>query len=85
MKVLFQKDYGDFSNYFLASNCEDVDVDNLSDEERFSFITSLQSPVLELTHNHGTENNIEFKHFNGNEDGRQGERMIGDKRICKIY
>jgi len=77
MKVLFQKDYGDFSNYFLASNCDDVDVDNLSDEEIFSFITSLPSPVLELTHNHGTENDSEFKHFNGNEDGRQGFGHIG--------
>eukprot|EP01082_Thalassiosira_pseudonana_P007565 g6544.t1 g6544 contig23:710874-711242(+) len=34
-------------------------------------------PVLELTHNHGTENDNDFKNFNGNKNGRQGFRHIG--------
>lgn len=34
-------------------------------------------PVLELTHNHGTESQEDFQHFNGNEDGRQGFGHIG--------
>jgi len=37
----------------------------------------LFGPVLELTHNHGTENDEEFKYYNGNEDGRQGFGHIG--------
>jgi len=34
-------------------------------------------PVLELTHNHGTEKDPEFSHFTGNEDGRKGFGHIG--------
>ena len=40
-------------------------------------VSSLFGPVLELTHNHGTEGDDNFKHFNGNEDGRQGFGHIG--------
>ena len=34
-------------------------------------------PCLELTHNHGTETDETFVHFNGNEDGRKGFGHIG--------
>jgi len=34
-------------------------------------------PVLELTHNHGTESDTDFAHFTGNEDGRKGFGHIG--------
>jgi lactoylglutathione lyase len=34
-------------------------------------------PVLELTHNHGTENDDNFKHCNGNEEGKKGFGHIG--------
>jgi lactoylglutathione lyase len=30
------------------------------------------APVLELTHNHGTENDDDFKHINGNEQDEPG-------------
>jgi lactoylglutathione lyase len=80
MKVVRAKNYGDFSNYFLASasNAEDgVDYDGLSDEEAKAKLGSMFGPVLELTHNHGTENDDDFKHYNGNEEGRQGFGHIG--------
>uniref|UniRef100_A0A7S2X8H4 Lactoylglutathione lyase n=1 Tax=Lotharella oceanica TaxID=641309 RepID=A0A7S2X8H4_9EUKA len=34
-------------------------------------------PVLELTHNHGTEDDESFNHFTGNEDGRKGFGHVG--------
>ena len=33
--------------------------------------------MLELTHNHGTENDPDFKHKNGNEQGKRGFGHIG--------
>mmetsp|Transcript_38070 Transcript_38070/g.88580 ORF Transcript_38070/g.88580 Transcript_38070/m.88580 type:complete len:115 (+) Transcript_38070:910-1254(+) len=33
--------------------------------------------VLELTHNHGTENDDDYKLFNGNEDNRKGFGHVG--------
>ena len=67
MKVLIQRDFSDFSLFFLASSNVDESVDY---KHQFN-------PVLELTHNHGTEKDDEFKHFNGNEEGRQGFGHIG--------
>lgn len=68
MKVVAQKDLDTFSLYFLASNCDEVDDDILAKR---------LGPVLELTHNHGTENDSDFKHYNGNEEGKQGFGHIG--------
>uniref|UniRef100_A0A7S2P6B8 Lactoylglutathione lyase n=1 Tax=Bigelowiella natans TaxID=227086 RepID=A0A7S2P6B8_BIGNA len=34
-------------------------------------------PVLELTHNHGTEKDPEFKHNTGNEEGKKGFGHVG--------
>lgn len=67
MKVLTERHFDDFSLYFLGSS-------NVSDEQEVK--TAFQ-PVLELTHNHGSENDEDFKHYNGNEDGRQGFGHIG--------
>lgn len=80
MTVVRSKNYGDFSNYFLASssNVEDeFDYAALSDEEAKANMTDMFGPVLELTHNHGTEKDDDFKHHTGNEDGRQGFGHIG--------
>ena len=78
MKVVRAKDYGDFSNYFLASSANvdpSVDYSSLDDAEAKAKLSMLFGPVLELTHNHGTEKDV--KHFNGNEEGRQGFGHIG--------
>lgn len=78
MKVVRSKDYGDFSNYFLASNVvDDTDFSQLSDAEAKEKMSMMFGPVLELTHNHGTEKDPEFKHYNGNEEGRNGFGHIG--------
>lgn len=60
MTLLSQGNYGSFSLYFLGSVPEGA--------------TSLPPgrPVLELTHNHGTEDDASFAYFSGNEDGRKG-------------
>ena len=56
-----------FSLYFLGSS----NVADGSDRK------NMFAPVLELTHNHGTENDPDFKHYNGNEEGRQGFGHVG--------
>jgi catechol 2,3-dioxygenase-like lactoylglutathione lyase family enzyme len=69
MKVLSERHFEDakFSLYFLGSGNVPDNVD----------CKDLFQPVLELTHNHGTETDSDFKHYNGNEDGRQGFGHIG--------
>ena len=34
-------------------------------------------PILELTHNHGTEADASFRHATGNEEGRRGFGHLG--------
>jgi lactoylglutathione lyase len=80
MKVVRAKNYGDFTNFFLASNCDEIgdeEYKELSDVDAKLRVGNLFGPVLELTHNHGTEKDVDFKHFNGNEEGRQGFGHIG--------
>jgi hypothetical protein len=66
MQVVREAHFDSFSLYFLASPTGDVE----DTKERFD-------PVLELTHNHGTESQDDFKHYNGNEEGRQGFGHVG--------
>jgi lactoylglutathione lyase len=75
MTVVRQKNYGDFSNFFLASSSNtdsNTDYSTLSDDEAKMKMSMMFGPILELTHNHGTEGDEDFKHYNGNEEGRQG-------------
>lgn len=67
MKVLSEREFDDFALYFLGSS-------NVADN---ADVKMLFNPVLELTWNKGTESDEEFKHFNGNEEGRQGFGHIG--------
>jgi len=76
MKVMCARHFNDFSLYFLASNV-DCAPEDPTDSEAAAGVKELFQPVLELTHNHGTEKDDEFKHFNGNEDGKQGFGHIG--------
>lgn len=62
MKLLSERHFDDFSLFFLGSS----NVPNDADPKL------LFQPCLELTHNHGTENDPDFKYYNGNEEGRQG-------------
>ncbi|KAL9182858.1 hypothetical protein ACHAXT_004137 [Thalassiosira profunda] len=80
MTVVRSKNYGDFSNFFLASSSNvdaSVDYSSLSDVEAKAKLSMMFGPILELTHNHGTEKDEGFKHYNGNEEGRQGFGHIG--------
>lgn len=67
MKVLSERHFDSFSLYFLGSS-------NVADDAEVKY---LFQPVLELTHNHGTEKDDSFKHYNGNEEGRNGFGHIG--------
>ena len=67
MKVLVERHFDNFSLFFLGSS-------NVKDGQDAKIMFN---PVLELTHNHGTENDDDFKHFNGNEQDRQGFGHIG--------
>lgn len=67
MKVIEEKHFDSFSLFFMASS-------NVSDGVARP---DMFQPVLELTHNHGTETDDSFKHYNGNEEGRQGFGHVG--------
>jgi len=67
MKLLEERHFSDFSLYFLGSSVVEED----------SKVKELFQPVLELTHNHGTETDDAFKHSTGNEDGKKGFGHIG--------
>ena len=67
MKLLEERHFDDFSLYFLGSS---IVSDNANVKELFQ-------PVLELTHNHGTETQADFRHSNGNEPDKPGFGHIG--------
>ena len=67
MKVVNERHFDDFSLYFLATNPPSSNTDDAG-----KYTMSLFNPILELTHNHGTEKDESFQHYNGNEAGRQG-------------
>ena len=74
----FGPDSGAFSLFFLACLKPGEAPPPFSDVAAMKvFVNSRHLPVLELTHNHGTESDAEFKHFNGNEEGKQGFGHIG--------
>lgn len=64
-----------FTNYFLAHLSEEEksrfnpSADPNSAEAK-DFMSQIFSPVLELTHNHGTEDDENFKYHNGNDQGK---------------
>lgn len=68
MKLLRKVDFNEwkFSLYFLAMQKEEVSG---TDEQRTKYTAGL-SGVLELTHNHGTEENPETPYHNGNTEPR---------------
>eukprot|EP00286_Rhodomonas_abbreviata_P020100 CAMPEP_0181296194 /NCGR_PEP_ID=MMETSP1101-20121128/4566_1 /TAXON_ID=46948 /ORGANISM="Rhodomonas abbreviata, Strain Caron Lab Isolate" /LENGTH=339 /DNA_ID=CAMNT_0023401027 /DNA_START=323 /DNA_END=1342 /DNA_ORIENTATION=+ len=68
---------GDFTNYFMTCLPPGVTAPDPSSPEASEFVKTLFNPVLELTHNHGTENQPDFKHFCGNEEGHKGFGHIG--------
>ena len=81
MTLVRESHYDSFSNYFLASlespGGPEVPAcpDPAGPDARAYVYDELYPrcvPVLELTHNHGTENDAGFSYANGNEEGRRG-------------
>lgn len=82
---------GGFSLYFLASLSPsekqewaalqsafaEKGEDLTTSTEASEFIKNMFSPVLELTHNHGTENDENFKYHNGNDQDAGQLRGFG--------
>jgi lactoylglutathione lyase len=70
-----------FSIYFLATLPQGSVVPDPSSPEAREFVKAelypRRVPILELTHNHGTEADAAFAHFNGNEEGRRGFGHVG--------
>ncbi|KAI9571650.1 Glyoxalase/Bleomycin resistance protein/Dihydroxybiphenyl dioxygenase [Boletus coccyginus] len=70
MDLLAEQNMGDFTLYFLGY--EHDDIKKLSTEEK-SRARFNREGVLELTHNHGTESNPEFKGYaSGNTEAGRG-------------
>ena len=70
LQIVDERHFDGFSLYFMASSAAAADNDTRNRKTMFA-------PVLELTHNHGTELEEEFRHSNGNEEGRQGFGHVG--------
>jgi len=70
MTLVRESHYGDFSLYFLASltDAEKAAAPRPTDVAAKDFVKSLHNPVLELTHNHGTESKAGPVHHTGNVD-----------------
>ena len=65
MTLIYEKHMSDFSLYFLATLTEEEKVAYAGIEptssEAADFVKNRFNPVIELTHNHGTENDDNFK------------------------
>ena len=63
MTLLRESHYSDFSLYFLAyvSEEEKRTLPDKTSPEASEYIRCMYGPVIELTHNHGTESNPDFK------------------------
>lgn len=75
MTKIREAHHSDFSLYFLAhlrnpEQAEEAPKDP-SSPDAAHFIDRLFQPVIELTHNHGTENDPEFSYHNGNDEDLQ--------------
>ena len=63
----------DFTNYFLAQVPPGEEFPDPESDEAPDFVRNMFPQVLELTHNHGTEDDPDFSYHNGNlEDKEKG-------------
>ncbi|KAL8451923.1 hypothetical protein Emag_002575 [Eimeria magna] len=69
MKHIATVKHDDFSIYILAHVESNVEAPSDPESpEAMEFVKKLWQPVLELIHNHGTENDPSFKYHNGNDE-----------------
>jgi lactoylglutathione lyase len=60
-----------FSLYFLATHPQGHKLPfEPESDEAFKYLNQISGTVLELTHNHGTEDDADFKYHSGNSDPR---------------
>ncbi|PHJ15525.1 lactoylglutathione lyase [Cystoisospora suis] len=76
LRLVRESHYDDFSLYFLACIPPDAEIPDPKSEAAPAYVKNLWQPVLELTHNHGTEADDLFHYHNGN-DTPQGFGHIG--------
>jgi len=80
LTVLREGHFSDFSLYFLAQlPAEEVAQipEDKTSSEASEYIKRMFRPIVELTHNHGTENNPDFKYHNGNDQDQGQLRGFG--------
>eukprot|EP01084_Bolivina_argentea_P312308 540685_1 len=76
MRLLAERHFekAKFSLYFLSSFCDEIrDLNEMSNDERWELVKKQYNPVLELTHNWGTEANDDFEYHNGSEQCELGQ------------
>ncbi|KAF8820025.1 putative glyoxalase I [Cardiosporidium cionae] len=76
MTVVRELHMNDFSLYFLAVLPKGTNMPDPKSPEASIFVKNMWYPVLELTHNHGTEEDENFHYHNGN-DSPQGFGHLG--------
>lgn len=72
MTLIDRMHFEDFSLYFLATLPHGSTCPEPGTLEAHKFLWTMRGTCLELTHNHGTENQPEFKYNNGNEEPHRG-------------
>jgi len=77
LTLVRENHFDSFSLFFMACLPEGQTAPDPKGENAREFVKKLFCPVLELTHNHGTEKDDDFSHFVGNEDDRKGFGHIG--------
>ncbi|KAL8428033.1 hypothetical protein Efla_006939 [Eimeria flavescens] len=69
MTLIATKKHDDFTLYFLTHLEAGANApEDPESPEAMDFLKKLWQPVLELTHNHGTEQDATFKYHNGNDE-----------------
>jgi len=79
MSLLRESHYSDFSLFFMAQIPPGTPLppDASDAATAGEYIRQMFPPVLELTHNHGTEKNEDFKYHNGNDQDAGQLRGFG--------
>lgn len=82
MTLLYISHKSDFSLYFLACITDPAEkhfIDSMdkNSSEGHEYMKHTFAPVIELTHNHGTENKPDFKYHNGNDQDQGQLRGFG--------
>jgi lactoylglutathione lyase len=79
MTLVDKKSFPDykFDLYFLATLPDGMKVPEPGTKEANHFLWTFGGTVLELTHNYGTESDVDFKYANGNVEPHRGFGHIG--------